>query len=370
VSLIKVRIKIPRALAWADFLILLGLGVLIYALIGVAQEWSGPYRPRTEISLSFYALLSYSFLSLVRVFAAYFFSLGFTLVYGYLAAKSRIAEAILIPLLDILQSVPVLGFMPGLVLALVNLFPNSNMGLELAAILMIFTGQGWNMVFSFYSSIKGVPSELREVSKLFKLKNHDVLRSVEIPFSINGLLWNSMLSMAGGWFFLMVIESFTLGDKDFRLPGIGSYMAVAYEREDYVAVSLGISMMLLMIVIVDRCLWAPLVVWSERFKMEGGASGYSSLVWDWLTRSKILDYVEKNIKLFRKKYKTRREKIVKIFTLSEKTERNLQKTFSILRWGFALIGILTFFYGMRSSYLFLAATPWQAWLSQRLLGFS
>jgi len=279
-------------LPWVDFLLFLVLVSVIYALVGVAAEWTSPYRPTTEISLSVGALFKYSILSLSRVVAGYLLSLLFTFSYGYAAAKSKVAEPFLISLLDILQSVPVLGFMPGLVLALVHLFPNSNVGLELATVLMIFTGQGWNMVFSYYTSLKNVPREFREVGSLFRMSRWEYLRQVEIPYATNGLLWNSMLSMAGGWFFLMVIESFQLGSHDFRLPGIGSYMAVAFEVGDHKAVWMGVAAMFSMIILVDRCLWAPLVVWSERFKAEGGHRGAyvpTSLVLEWLQRSEILN---------------------------------------------------------------------------------
>lgn len=289
-ALSRARVKLGRKVSWVDIVLFVGVFLFIYALIGVANEWAGPFRAKTEIYLDFLSLVRYSIFSLVRVFIAYFLSLCLTFTYGYLAAKSRIGEMVLIPLLDILQSVPVLGFMPGLVLALVNLFPHSNLGLELAAIIMIFTGQGWNMVFSFYSSVKNVPTDLREVGSLFRLGKWEVFKTIELPFSMNGLLWNSMLSMAGGWFFVMTIESFSLGEKDFRLPGIGSYMAVAYERSDMTAIVAGIAAMFTLIILVDRVLWAPLVVWSERFKYDRDSRGRvpTSLILEWFKRSNLL----------------------------------------------------------------------------------
>src|SRR5262249_4053085 len=155
-----------------------------------------------------------------RGLIAYVISLLFTLVYGYWAAKDRAAERVLIPFLDILQSIPVLGFMPGLTIAMVGLFPNSNIGLELAAILMIFTGQAWNMTFSFFHSLKSVPQEMRESASVYRFTWWQRLKWVELPFATLGLVWNSMMSMAGGWFFLMINEANKLGDFDFRLPGI------------------------------------------------------------------------------------------------------------------------------------------------------
>lgn len=364
-SLIHARVKIGRVFSLVDVFLLLGLAVIIYALVAVAQEWAAPYHPRTEIHLDFLSLLRYAFFSFVRVSLGYVFSLIFTLVYGYAAAKSRLAEPILIPLLDILQSVPVLGFMPGLILALVGLFPHSNLGLELAAILMIFTGQGWNMVFSFYSSLKTVPNDLQDMSRLFRLNKLDTLRKIELPFAANGLLWNSMLSMAGGWFFLMVIESFSLGDRDFRLPGIGSYMAVAYERHDMTAIFAGIGLMFFMIAVMDRCIWAPLVVWSERFKMDGESRGPGgrSLVLDWLKKSRVLAIFDEKIELWRREIQKR------VNTLSQKSwkplvERRLRSSVPmVLRFAIAGLGLLALILGMRSMGDLLAATPPLVWLS-------
>ena len=153
-----------RKVGWVDLLVVIGLAGLLFGVIGLAREWTGEHRPNIDIDLSPWALPRYTFFSLARGLLAYVISLGFTLLYGYWAAKDRVAERVLLPLLDILQSIPVLGFMPGLILALVTLFPRSNIGLELAAVIMIFTGQAWNMTFSFYHSLRSVPMDLREVA--------------------------------------------------------------------------------------------------------------------------------------------------------------------------------------------------------------
>ena len=222
--------------------------------------------------------------SLCRGLIAYSFSLLFTLVYGYWAAKDKIAERLLIPLLDILQSIPVLGFMPGLILALVALFPHSNIGLELAAILMIFTGQVWNMTFSFYHSLRSIPSDLREAGTLYRFHWWQTFKWIELPFSMMGLVWNSMMSMAGGWFFLMISEAFVLGNRDFRLPGIGSYMSVAVATGNVSAMIYAVIAMMLMIVLLDQLLWRPVVVWAQKFRVEEGSRGTEMKSWflDWL----------------------------------------------------------------------------------------
>jgi len=263
----------PRAGLAVDLLIACVLFALIAGVVSLAQRWRAPIREAVTINLSPRALPGYTLLSLSRGFAAYLLSLVFTLVYGTVAAHSRRAEKVMIPLLDIGQGIPVLGFLPGLVLGMVALFPHTNVGLELACILMIFTGQVWNMVFSFYGSLRGVPNELREVSRIHRFGWSKTFRTVEVSAAVIGLVWNSMMSMAGGWFFLTVNEAFTLGDHDFRLPGVGSYMAVAIEKGDRRAMAWAIVAMALMILAVDQLLWKPLVAWSQRFRLEEISSG-------------------------------------------------------------------------------------------------
>src|SRR5262245_14288334 len=201
-----------RRLTWVDLLIVVGLGGLFFGWVDLAREWAQEPRPGAEIDLSPWALPRYTFFSLSRGLLAYVLSLGFTLVYGYWAAKDRRAERFLIPLLDILQSLPVLAFMPGLVLGLVALFPNSNVGLELATVVMVFTGQAWNMTFSFYHSMRSVPLDLHEVATVYRFGWWQRFQWVELPFAMTGLVWNSMMSMAGGWFFLIINEAFRLGE--------------------------------------------------------------------------------------------------------------------------------------------------------------
>ncbi len=279
-----------RRLSWTDPLLLAGRGGGIYALVRMAHQWGGVLRPAVEIDLSLGALPGYALLSLSRGLAAYVLSLLFTLVYGYWAARDRMAERVLIPALDILQSIPVLGFMPGLVLGLVGLFPHSNVGLELASVIMIFTGQAWNMTFSFYHSLRSIPRDLTEVGTLNRFTWWQRFRWVELPFSAIGLVWNSMMSMAGGWFFLMVSEAFVLGDKDFRLPGLGSYMSVAVARGDGRAMAWAVVTMTLMIVALDQLLWRPVVVWAQKFRVEesGQAEAMGSWFLDLLRRSRLL----------------------------------------------------------------------------------
>jgi NitT/TauT family transport system permease protein len=284
-----------RKVGWTDLVLVAGMGGAIYGLTQLAREWTGAPRPAVEIDLGIGALPGYALLSLSRGLAAYVLSLLFTLAYGYWAARDRYAEHVLIPALDILQSIPVLGFMPGLVLGLVAAFPGSNVGLELAAVIMIFTGQAWNMTFSFYHSLKSIPPDLTEVATLNRFSWWQRFRWVELPFSAIGLVWNSMMSMAGGWFFLMISEAFVLGDKDFRLPGLGSYMSVAVAHGDGGAMLAAVIAMALMIVAVDQLLWRPVVVWAQKFRVEesGQAEAMESWFLDFLRRSEVLPWISR-----------------------------------------------------------------------------
>ena len=284
-----------RRTGWADLLVLAGVAGAVLGVLHAATEWTGVLRASVQIDLSPFALPAYTLLSLSRGLAAYVLSLLFTLLYGYWAAKDRTADRVLIPLLDILQSIPVLGFMPGLVLALVALFPHSNAGLELAAVLMIFTGQAWNMTFSFYYSLRGIPADQREVASVYRFTWWQRLKWVELPFSTIGLVWNSMMSMAGGWFFLMISEAFVLGDKDFRLPGLGSYMSVAVAKGDRGAMLWAVLAMAVMVITLDQLLWRPVVVWAQKFRVEEGGQAESMHSWflDLLRRSRLLRWVRR-----------------------------------------------------------------------------
>ena len=277
-----------------DLLVLLAGFALVYGLIQLGQQWTGVHRPTVEINLSPWALPKYTFFSMMRGLVAYVISLAFTFVYAFWAAKDRRAERLLVPLLDILQSIPVLGFMPGLVLALVAIFPHSNVGLEMAAVLMIFTGQAWNMTFSLYHSLKSVPLELQEAGTVYGFNWWQRFKWIELPFGTTGLVWNSMMSMAGGWFFLMITEAFKLGDQDFRLPGLGSYMSVAVEKGNTPAMLYAILAMVLMIVFLDQVLWRPVVVWAQRFRVEESSQGEAPKSWflKMLRRSRLLRWLE------------------------------------------------------------------------------
>ena len=258
----ETRLHLPDVLMFAAGL------ALFYGVLAVARTWLGPLTPEVEISRSPWALPAYAGYSLLRIGAAYTLSLAFTLVYGYVAAYSARAERYMIPLLDVLQSIPVLSFLPGVMLAMVALFPERQLGVEFGSILLIFTGQVWNMAFSFYSSLKSVPREMREAAKIYRFSWWQKFTQVELPFAAIGLVWNSMMSVAGGWFFLMACEMFVLGKRDFRLPGLGSYLQTAASAGDTSAILWGIAAMVAVIVLLDQFVWRPVIAWAEKFKVE------------------------------------------------------------------------------------------------------
>jgi len=260
------------------FVFALGLS-FFYLVVVLARTWFGPFNPHVEISRSPTRLPLYAAYSLLRILVAYALSLAFTLVYGYIAAYNARAERFMIPLLDILQSIPVLSFLPGVMLAMVALFPRHELGVELGAILLIFTGQVWNMAFSFYSSLKSIPREMREAAKIYQFNWYQRFTNVELPYSAIGLVWNSMMSVAGGWFFLMACEMFVLGDKDFRLPGLGSYLQTAASAGDTEAILWGVATMILVIVLMDQVVWRPVIAWAEKFKVEQVESANAPQSW-------------------------------------------------------------------------------------------
>jgi NitT/TauT family transport system permease protein len=256
---------------WAfliDIAVFLFVFAAIYGLYAIGRTWLGPVAPHSVISQNPRALPLYALYSLIRISVAYALSLAFALAYGYTAASSRRAEVVLVPLLDILQSIPVLSFLPGVMLAMVALFPHQQLGVELGSILLIFTGQVWNIAFSFYSSLKTEPRELKEAARIYRFGHWQRFVELDLPFSTIGLVWNSMMSVAGGWFFLMACEMFVLGDRDFRLPGLGSFLQTAAGNGDTRAILWGLAAMIAVIVLLDQLVWRPVIVWADKFKFE------------------------------------------------------------------------------------------------------
>jgi len=262
------------AAGWRDgAAALLLLAVLILLGVG-ARGMVGPFAVAHQppISLSPAALPYYTLRTVMRMLAALSASLLFTFTYATLAGKSRRAEMVLIPLLDVLQSVPILGYLSFTVVFFVALLPGSVLGPELAAIFAIFTSQAWNMAFSFYQALRTIPTDLDEASRSFRASPWQRFWRLEVPFAMPGLVWNMMMSMSGGWFFVVASEAIAVGDLHIALPGVGSYVAQAIAERDLAAVGWAIVAMTVAIVLYDQLLFRPLVTWADKFRFEQTAA--------------------------------------------------------------------------------------------------
>jgi NitT/TauT family transport system permease protein len=251
---------------WGDLAALAVVVIFLYLCTRLAfnapDVVTGP-----EISIKTTALPWYTLFSVGRMAAAYALSLLFSLIYGRIAAYNRRAEQLLMPLLDVLQSVPILSFLPVVLLGLSAILPQ-NIAAELASIVLIFTSQVWNLTFAWYQSLTTIPKEQREASAIFRLNTWMQFKKLELPFGMISLVWNSMMSWAGGWFFLMAAEIFTVGARNFRLLGLGAFLHEAAAQSNYAAIAWGLGALILTVVLLDQLVWRPLIVWSERFKVE------------------------------------------------------------------------------------------------------
>ena len=269
-----------------------GIAALTYAVLIKAPPGLAALSPDVAIDLRISALPHYVALSLARMALVYAFSVAFTVVVGYAAARNRIAGRLVPPALDVLQSIPVLSFLPAVLIAVLALAPG-RAGLELASIILIFTGMVWNLTFSFYYALLTIPPELIEASAMLQLSWWHRLTRLELPATVIGLVWNSVMSWAGGWFFLMASESFTLANRAYALPGIGSYLARAAGDGNLRAVFAGLVALIVVVVLLDQLLWVPLIAWSRRFKIElaDADDGRRSLVLRSLSRSRVLAWL-------------------------------------------------------------------------------
>ena len=318
---------------------------LFYGVASVGRDWLGPFTPSVEISRSPWALPAYAGYSLLRITIAYGLSLGFALTYGYVAAYNQRAERFMIPLLDVLQSIPVLAFLPPVMLAMVALFPGRQLGVEFGAILLIFTGQVWNMAFSFYASLKSIPKEMRETATIYRFSRWQRFTQMELPFSAIGLVWNSMMSVAGGWFALMVCEMFVLGPRDFRLPGLGSYLQTAASAGDTASIIWGVATMVALIVVLDQLVWRPVIAWAEKFKVEQVESAD-------VPRSWVLNFLQHSAGLSRIKQKTLQplsERLLLHFARKHSEERPQESASPWREWllrAFTLLALLAIGYAV------------------------
>ena len=285
-----------RRATLADGVVLLSLAVVFYAGLTLATNF-GRERPAVEqISLAPGAIPLYTLFSMARMLAAYILSTLFTLFYGRMAAYNRRAERVLLPLLDVLQSVPILSFLPVVLVSLSAVLPQ-RLAAELASIVLIFTSQAWNMTFAWYQSLTTIPKELREASAIFRLNTWMNFKSLELPFAAMPLIWNSIMSWAGGWFFLMAAEIFTVGQESFRLPGLGAYLQAAAFQGNLKALAWGLGTLIFVIVIMDQWIWRPLLAWADRFKIEMAESDNPPQSWfyDLFRNARVVHWFENRV---------------------------------------------------------------------------
>ncbi|MDU6728459.1 MAG: ABC transporter permease subunit, partial [Bradyrhizobium sp.] len=265
---------------WDVVALIIVVGAMVLIVYG-GEQTTQPLSAldTAPVSLDPSNLPLYALRTTLRMLLAITCSLVFTFVYAALAAKSRRAEIVLIPLLDILQSVPILGFLTFTVVFFMNLFPGKVLGAELACVFAIFTSQAWNMTFSMYQSMRNVPKDLEEATRSFHLSGWQRFWRLDVPFAMPGLIWNAMMSMSGGWFFVVASEAITVGNTTVTLPGVGSYVALAIEKRDLAAIGYAIFTMLLVIIVYDQLLFRPIVAWADKFRFEQTASGDAPTSW-------------------------------------------------------------------------------------------
>src|SRR6516164_624615 len=272
--------QVPRPNVWDLVALILVVGAMVLIVYG-GRQTTLPLSAleTTPVSLDPANLPLYALRTTLRMLLAIVCSTIFTFIYAAVAAKNRRAEMVMIPLLDILQSVPILGFLTFTVVFFLNLFPGNVLGAELACVFAIFTSQAWNMTFSMYQSIRNVPKDLEEATRSFHLSGWQRFWRLDVPFAMPGLIWNAMMSMSGGWFFVVAAEAITVGNTTVTLPGIGSYVALAIEKRDLAAIGYAILTMLLVIIAYDQLVFRPIVAWADKFRFEQTASGNPPTSW-------------------------------------------------------------------------------------------
>jgi NitT/TauT family transport system permease protein len=288
-----------RSFTWVDLVILIGVFGFSWTVLHFGKGMIVHFDENQQqaISTDIRNIPYYAGRTVLRMWIAFGVSLLFTFGVGYAAAKSRVARSIILPALDILQSVPVLGFLSITVTGFMALFPGSLLGVECASIFAIFTGQVWNMTFGFYHSLVTIPNDLQEAATNFRLSRWQRFGALEVPSSMHSLIWNSMMSFGGGWFFVAQSEAITVLNKNIKLPGLGSYMATAVEKGDNQAAIWAIIAMLTVIVASDQLVWRPLLAWADKFKMELIESGEAPESWlyNFLRRAYIFPWLREHI---------------------------------------------------------------------------
>jgi NitT/TauT family transport system permease protein len=339
------QVERPWRFGWTDAIVILAIIVLLWSLIVLG----GDMRVRFDelhppaISLDVALIPYYTARTVLRMFIAFAAALMFTFAYGYVAARSPRARTIMLPTLDILQSVPVLGFLSATVTGFLALFPGSLLGVECASIFAIFTAQAWNMTFGFYHSLITVPAELQEAASVYGMNRWQRFTNVELPSSAIGLMWNSMMSFGGGWFFVAQSEAISVLNKNIKLPGLGSYMATAVEAGDTRAAVYAILAMVATIVALDQLMWRPLVAWADKFKLEQTESGSSPTSWmlDLLRQSFVLAWLSDHVGKAVAKFSTQASETVSDLAdaVTRRAPSVARRLLRVSLYGLALAGI-------------------------------
>jgi NitT/TauT family transport system permease protein len=365
---VKLQHPLARTLVIArtgPFLIDVGVAAcalaIFFSLVSTGNYWLGKPIPVVPISHSISALPAYAIFSITRISIAYLLSLTFAVSYGYTAAYNPRIEAWMVAVLDILQSIPVLSFLPPVVLAMVALIPGHQMGIEMGVILLIFTGQVWNLAFSFYSSLKSIPKEMLEASRIYRYSAWQRFWQLEMPYAAIGLVWNSIVSVAGGWFALMACEMFTMGSRNFQLPGLGSYLQTAADSGDVRALIAGFAVVILIVVATDQLVWRPLIAWSDKFKFEQVESSdrVTSPILELLRRSTLLSSLPGRVfarfeePIYRRMAQTKDCRVV--HPLDESTSRTAP---SPALWALTVAAICVVIWGATQAILMLRTVTW------------
>jgi NitT/TauT family transport system permease protein len=341
-----------RSFGWVDGLVMLALLGLLWSALHFGKGMLVHFDPATvpQIDSSPGQIPYYAGRTLLRMWIAFCFSLCFAIATGYIAAKNRTARAFILPALDVLQSVPVLGFLSATVTAFMALFPGSLLGVECAAIFAIFTGQVWNMAFGFYHSMVTIPTDMQEAASTYGLSRWQRFRTVELPASAHSLIWNSMMSFGGGWFFVVQSEAISVMNKDIKLPGLGSYMAQAMERGDNTAAFWAVTAMIVLILASDQLVWRPLLAWADKFKIEltESTTPATSWVYDLLRGTYLFTWVDTRV------WQPLMDKTFRVATRRPLLPARLKATGTRLLWR-TFVGLLVVWIGFEILSSLLAA---------------
>lgn len=325
----KAGVTLPDMLA-AAFLL-----AVFASFIAVGRYWAQPASALPPIDLSLRALPTAFFLSLSRIVIAYIICLISSLAIGYWAAHSKVAEVIIVPLIDIGQSVPATVYLPGLAIVFHAIFPQSRTGLEITAILTLYTGMAWNLMLAFYGSIKTIPREYVDTIRAYGYGPLGIFLRLELPYSMNAIVWNSMMSMAGGWFFLTVCEGFTIGERSVSLVGLGSFMTLASDNGDYTALAAGGILMVLVLIATDFFVWNPLVRWSERFQRMPSVAEQED-------EEQVFNFFAKSKRITNFLRKVRRRYAVKLYVRQRRGRRVKDRSREIRILGYVVLLLAAF----------------------------